>query len=216
MKAYVFSLRVICHGWWSFFVDSKDKVQLQENKITHILSIHDNAAPDVTLPHIKYLCIQVEDRPEQDLSQHFHQCITFIHEARSNGGSVLVHCLAGVSRSVTVSVAYIAAVTDHHWMVCLDAVRQSRTVANPNYGFQKQLHLYQQIDLPKERSLVRQLAAVNPEDHEFISGLYEEYKQENAPKHSGVASPSSTGPGRTSGSYAAATSPVNRQSHHYT
>lgn len=57
--------------------------------------------------------------------------------------------MAGVSRSVTVSVAYIVTVTDHSWTTALKAVRQSRTVANPNYGFRKQLQEFEDKHLDK-------------------------------------------------------------------
>lgn len=48
--------------------------------------------------------------------------------------------LAGISRSVTMSAAYIISVTGLSVAEALQAVRSSRTIANPNFGFQKQLH----------------------------------------------------------------------------
>lgn len=62
---------------------------------------------------VQYLCIQAADSPTQNLVQFFSQSNDFIHRCRfilrENGdsGSVLVHCLAGVSRSVTLLVAYL-------------------------------------------------------------------------------------------------------------
>lgn len=50
--------------------------------------------------------------------------------------------LAGVSRSVTVTAAYMMTVTDYGWKDCLKAVRGARTYANPNFGFQRQLQAY--------------------------------------------------------------------------
>ncbi|XP_039256837.2 dual specificity protein phosphatase 22-like [Styela clava] len=195
------------------FSDSKDREQLQKNQITHILSIHDNAKP--LLKDMKYLCIKVSDTPDQNLSQYFHKCIKFIHEARSRGGSVLVHCLAGVSRSVTVSVAYIATVTEHSWRTSLDAVRQSRTVANPNYGFQKQLQQFEERQLEKERKWIRQNAQVDPTDHQFIANLHREYMQSRAPVSSQERSVGGSSQSRPSGSYAAAAAPLNKQGDMY-
>ena len=54
------------------------------------------------------------------------------------------HCNAGVSRSVSVVVAYLMS---HHSMTyeaALNAVRQIRPAAKPNDGFVKQLQNYQQ------------------------------------------------------------------------
>jgi len=51
--------------------------------------------------------------------------------------------LAGMSRSVTVAVAYIMSVTDLNWKDALKVVRVGRSVANPNLGFQKQLQEFE-------------------------------------------------------------------------
>ncbi|XDV29379.1 hypothetical protein PO909_032515 [Leuciscus waleckii] len=76
-------------------------------------------------------------------SQHFKESIRFIHECRLNGGSCLVHCLAGVSRSTTVVVAYLMTVTSYSWEDCLTAVKAVRSFVGPNYGFQQQLQEFQ-------------------------------------------------------------------------
>jgi len=38
-----------------------------------------------------YMCITASDTPSQDLTQYYSQCNDFIHKARLDGGSVLVH-----------------------------------------------------------------------------------------------------------------------------
>nr|CAB3240201.1 dual specificity protein phosphatase 22-like [Phallusia mammillata] len=157
--------------------DAKDAKQLEENKITHILSIHDNAKP--VLEGKEYLCISASDTPEQNLTPFFHQCTKFIHEARLNGGVVLVHCLAGVSRSVTVTVAYIMVSTNHNHLNTLNAVRHARTVANPNFGFQKQLQKFQEGNLKQEREWFLSTYGPNPfNDQEIVQSLFESYEEE--------------------------------------
>lgn len=47
--------------------------------------------------------------------------------------------LAGISRSTTVVVAYVMAVTELSCQEVLDAIRTIRPVANPNPGFRQQL-----------------------------------------------------------------------------
>ncbi|XP_005092755.1 dual specificity protein phosphatase 22 isoform X2 [Aplysia californica] len=135
------------------FRDAKDEKQLSENSITHIVSIHDNAKK--ILEDKEYLCILASDTPDQDLSKFFPQIIRFIHKARLDGGSVLVHCLAGVSRSVTVTAAYIMTVTELGWRDSLNAIRGARSVANPNFGFQKQLQAYDHEHVVEERKKLR-------------------------------------------------------------
>jgi len=55
------------------------------------------------------------------------------------GGSVLVHCYAGRSRSATIVVAYVAAVQGVSISTALDLVQSRRPVAQPNMNFMRQL-----------------------------------------------------------------------------
>lgn len=55
--------------------------------------------------------------------------------------------LAGISRSTTVTVAYMMTISDLNWYDCLRVVRHIRSVAMPNYGFQKQLQEYEHTTL---------------------------------------------------------------------
>lgn len=87
------------------------------------------------------------DTPDQNLSQYFSVCNDFIHAARLRDGNVLIHCLAGMSRSVTVAVAYIMSVTQLSWKEALKVVRTGRSVANPNQGFQLQLQDFEENKL---------------------------------------------------------------------
>uniref|UniRef100_G3PVU1 Dual specificity phosphatase 22b n=1 Tax=Gasterosteus aculeatus aculeatus TaxID=481459 RepID=G3PVU1_GASAC len=136
------------------FRDARDREQLARHNITHILSIHDSAAPilqegrtGATNLHnnleMTYLCISAADLPSQNLTQHFKQSITFMHESRLKGEGCLVHCLAGVSRSVTLVLAYIMTVTRLGWQEALAAVRVVRPCAGPNLGFQRQLQEFE-------------------------------------------------------------------------
>ncbi|XP_033838669.1 dual specificity protein phosphatase 22-B [Periophthalmus magnuspinnatus] len=123
------------------FRDARDREQLARNNITHVLSIHENATP--LLQEMTYLCISAADHPAQNLTQHFQQSIKFIHESRLKGEGCLVHCLAGVSRSVTLVVAYLMTVAGLGWRDALAAVRAVRPTAGPNIGFQRQLQEFQ-------------------------------------------------------------------------
>lgn len=87
------------------------------------------------------------DTPDQNISQYFSVCNDFIHAARLREGNVLIHCLAGMSRSVTVTVAYIMSVTNLSWKEALKVVRTGRSMANPNLGFQMQLRDYELFKL---------------------------------------------------------------------
>ncbi|XP_018564559.1 dual specificity protein phosphatase 22-like [Anoplophora glabripennis] len=134
--------------------DSKDSSQLAKYNITHILAIHDTARRVHSDKH--YLCVMASDTPDQNLTQYFSLCNDFIHAARLRDGNVLIHCLAGMSRSVTVAVAYIMSVTTLTWKEALKVVRAGRAVANPNLGFQKQLEEFECTRLLEERRRLKE------------------------------------------------------------
>ncbi|XP_008332519.1 dual specificity protein phosphatase 22-B [Cynoglossus semilaevis] len=142
------------------FKDARDREQLARNNITHILSIHDSAAP--ILQEMNYLCILAADLPTQNLTQHFKESIMFMHESRLKGEGCLVHCLAGVSRSVTLVVAYIMTVTGLGWQEALAAVRVARPCAGPNLGFQRQLQEFEANQVDEFREWIRTEYKDNP------------------------------------------------------
>ncbi|XP_015833311.1 dual specificity protein phosphatase 22 isoform X1 [Tribolium castaneum] len=158
--------------------DSKDANQLAKHNITHILAIHDSAKRIHSDKH--YLCVMASDSPDQNLTQYFSICNDFIHAARLREGNVLIHCLAGMSRSVTVAVAYIMSVTNLNWKEALKVVRAGRAVANPNLGFQKQLQDFEATRLAKERRRLKErypsLALVNI-DREQCSLMLNNYEE---------------------------------------
>ncbi|KAL6581796.1 hypothetical protein OROMI_005810 [Orobanche minor] len=115
---------------------------LKNVNITHILSITSSITS--THPkHFVYKTIQVQDRSDVNISRYFDECFTFIDEARARGGGVLVHCVAGRSRSVTVLVAYLMFKNGSSLSEAMQHVKLIRPVASPNPGFMLQLHEYE-------------------------------------------------------------------------
>lgn len=56
---------------------------------------------------------------------------------------VLVHCLAGMSRSATIVCAYLLATTPMNTEETIAFVKSKRPMIHPNYGFQKQLKTWE-------------------------------------------------------------------------
>ncbi|KAG1955412.1 dual specificity protein phosphatase 22 isoform a [Pimephales promelas] len=161
------------------FKDARDREQLARNNITHILSIHDTATP--ILQEMTYLCISAADSPTQNLIQHFKESITFIHKSRLKGEGCLVHCLAGVSRSVTLVVAYIMTVTSLGCQDALAAVKLARPCASPNVGFQTQLMEFESTQLQQFREWLKEEYKESPlNDEEEIRTLLAQTPEEDA------------------------------------
>ena len=55
--------------------------------------------------NFEYLIIDAEDHPKYKISDHFLECHEFVKRVTKNGGSVLIHCVQGLNRSVAVAVA---------------------------------------------------------------------------------------------------------------
>ena len=62
----------------------------------------------------------------------------------NNKGGVLVHCFAGVSRSVSIVIAYLMCKYKLSFEQALAFVRKMRPIANPNPFFQQQLRNFNQ------------------------------------------------------------------------
>ncbi|XP_015729673.1 dual specificity protein phosphatase 22-A-like [Coturnix japonica] len=156
--------------------DSEDRDSLRRHGVTHILSVHNGAKP--VLEDMTYLCISASDSSSQNLMQHFKESIKFIHECRLHGGGCLVHCLAGVSRSTTILVAYLMTVTELGWERCLAATKAVRSYASPNFGFQQQLQEYEQTLLKEYRAWIRRDYGRNPfKDQEELQSLLAQKEQ---------------------------------------
>ena len=83
---------------------------MEENQITYILNAaaHEVRATE-ELYGDRYRCMRmsVEDAETYDIAEHMETAFGFIEEARRKGAGVLVHCVAGISRSPTIVMAYL-------------------------------------------------------------------------------------------------------------
>ncbi|KAK6031758.1 dual specificity phosphatase, catalytic domain protein, partial [Ostertagia ostertagi] len=129
--------------------DATDTDQLKKHRIKYVVSVHDLTASHPAHDQLKVLKIQLSDCSSSDISSHFSVTNQFIHGARLKHAAVLVHCLAGVSRSATVVAAYLITVCDLSFINALSLISRKRPVINPNFGFRMQLCTYaDRIRLP--------------------------------------------------------------------
>ena len=106
--------------------------------ITHVVNIsreHPNAFPD----RLKYLTIKLDDVSQSNLKHHFAKANQFIEDALCKDGSILVHCNMGVSRSSTITIAYLMKRRQWTLKTAHDFVKEKRACISPNRGFLFQL-----------------------------------------------------------------------------
>jgi hypothetical protein len=78
-----------------------DLTQLKQRNITHVLTATNRMKP-MFPDDLHYLVLDFPDSADQNLLDAFAAAHEFIAEAHAAGGAVLIHCMAGQSRSVTV------------------------------------------------------------------------------------------------------------------
>jgi hypothetical protein len=95
-----------------------------------------------------YKVIPLYDSPNTNITKYFGEANKFIKE-NIEEGKVLVHCGAGVSRSVSLVLAYLISEHGMPYSDALALVKSKRKCANPNNGFEKHLRNYS-YDLNKK------------------------------------------------------------------
>lgn len=112
--------------------------------ITHRLSIQ--IAPLEPPPQnvaLKTRCIPLQDKCEARLWMYIDTAIDWISAALAEGGTVLVHCTWGKSRSVAFVVAFLMRTYAMTLDQALAYVQEKRPIARPNEGFMQHLRLYE-------------------------------------------------------------------------
>ncbi|KAF9821292.1 hypothetical protein IEO21_00900 [Rhodonia placenta] len=117
---------------------------LSDRRITHILSLGTEPIPaDDPTSGYRHLRIAVEDVDHADLLIHLPRACQFIHEALSNNGIVLVHCVLGLSRSAMVVAAYLMYSRRIRPADAIEEIRKTREQIWINPGFHQQLVLFE-------------------------------------------------------------------------
>jgi len=81
-----------------------------------------------------------KDSPQENLEGIFYDVIDYINKAiNKDNGKVFVHCFQGVSRSVTICLAFIMFNINIKFEDLLNSVKKVRGICNPNMGFTVQL-----------------------------------------------------------------------------
>nr|CAB3240179.1 dual specificity protein phosphatase 14-like [Phallusia mammillata] len=105
---------------------------------------------------IEVIRVPVNDVPHAQIYPYFDKVADLIEQKSRRGERCLVHCVAGVSRSASLCIAYLI---KYHRMTLKQAhshVRHSRPVIRPNVGFWKQL-----IDYEKKMRGTKSVAMVH-------------------------------------------------------
>lgn len=126
-----------------------DYEELKKLGITHIISVVAGFYPYLSDDkNFNYLILNALDTENTDLSEYFEICNNYIDEALENNNKLLIHCMAGRSRSVTILCAYIIKKFGMNVENSLKSIKNKRNIIEPNQGFLKQLQEYYNYNYP--------------------------------------------------------------------
>ncbi|KAL3462098.1 protein-tyrosine phosphatase-like protein [Aspergillus heterothallicus] len=119
---------------------------LRAQRITTIISIgktpprkYDCVSTDDGTQQITYHRLSLEDKESADIGKCVDAVCGILDAASSDGGRVLVHCSAAISRSPAVVAGYLIRRRGLSLEDGLQALRAARSVVAPNRGFLEQL-----------------------------------------------------------------------------
>lgn len=123
--------------------DAMNKELLHDHNITYELNVSTSCPKPDFISDRHFLRIPVNDNYSEKLLLHFPMAFQFVDKVREANGCVLVHCLAGISRSPTVAIAYIMRYLHMSSDEAYRYVKSKRATISPNFNFLGQLLEYE-------------------------------------------------------------------------
>ncbi|CAJ0959650.1 unnamed protein product, partial [Mesorhabditis belari] len=143
--------------------DALDQETLKKHNITYVLNLSLTCPKsDILQSDEHFMRIPVNDNYQEKLLPYFVQAFNFLEKVRERGAVVLIHCLAGISRSPTVAISYIMR---HKKMGSDEAyrfVKSKRESISPNFNFMGQLLEYERILRDDEKILPQKSDSTAP------------------------------------------------------
>lgn len=118
---------------------------LLDHKITHVVNMT-REIPNFhkSRSNITYLNLTLTDSEEQLIYDYIPIVIEFMRGAIERGGIVFVHCVAGMSRSASMVIAYLMKRNGWSYETSLKFVVERRKIVKPNKGFEIALKRFEQ------------------------------------------------------------------------
>ena len=116
--------------------------KLKEKGIKKVLTVMDFLdRPNYNSEEIIHKRFKITDYEQQNIIQYFGECLNFIKGKEK----ILVHCMAGASRSATIVIAYLMWTKKWKFKEAFDFTKSKRPIVCPNNGFQDQLKLFEKL-----------------------------------------------------------------------
>jgi predicted protein tyrosine phosphatase len=147
---------------------ARNKEVLQQNGVTHIVNAALTVCDIYFANDFVYYPLSLYDAGNESVIGAFFGVIEFIEKAINNGGTVYIHCYEGVSRSSTLTIAYLMWKTNQSFNTVVENVKKKRPVTSPNPGFIVQLLQWEKM-LANPQYYLYRISALND--------MFEQHKQ---------------------------------------
>ncbi|XP_075066772.1 dual specificity protein phosphatase 16 [Mixophyes fleayi] len=148
--------RILPHLYLGCQRDVLNKELMQQNEIGFVLNASNTCPKPDFICDSHFLRVPVNDSFCEKILPWLDKSVDFIEKAKASNGRVLVHCLAGISRSATIAIAYIMKRMDMTLDEAYRFVKEKRPTISPNFNFLGQL-----LDFEKKiKTQVGQMAPV--------------------------------------------------------
>ncbi|KAJ1353140.1 DSPc [Parelaphostrongylus tenuis] len=126
--------------------DATNTEQMKKRGITHVVNLSIGCPRSSSITSDKnFLRIPVNDSYQEKLLPYFKPAWEFLEGVRESGNVVLIHCLAGISRSPTLAISYVMRYLNMSSEDAYKLVKEKRPSISPNFNFMGQLLEYEQM-----------------------------------------------------------------------
>ncbi|KAK0156094.1 Dual specificity protein phosphatase 16 [Merluccius polli] len=131
--------RILPHLYLGCQRDVLNKDLMQQNDIAYVLNASNTCPKPDFISESHFLRVPVNDSFCEKILPWLDKSVEFIERAKACNARVLVHCLAGISRSATIAIAYIMKRMDMSLDEAYRFVKEKRPTISPNFNFLGQL-----------------------------------------------------------------------------
>ncbi|XP_069576705.1 dual specificity protein phosphatase 16 [Brachyistius frenatus] len=131
--------RILPHLYLGCQRDVLNKDLMQQNDIVYVLNASNTCPKPDFIHDSHFLRVPVNDSFCEKILPWLDRSVEFIEKAKATNSRVLVHCLAGISRSATIAIAYIMKRMDMSLDEAYRFVKEKRPTISPNFNFLGQL-----------------------------------------------------------------------------
>ncbi|XP_007947535.1 dual specificity protein phosphatase 8 [Orycteropus afer afer] len=135
--------RILPHLYLGSQKDVLNKDLMTQNGISYVLNASNSCPKPDFICESHFMRIPVNDNYCEKLLPWLDKSVEFIDKAKLSSCQVIVHCLAGISRSATIAIAYIMKTMGMSSDDAYRFVKDRRPSISPNFNFLGQLLEYE-------------------------------------------------------------------------